>query len=52
MRRRDALGIGGADIIAVSRAAHDNGLGGANDFHDANFLSFHRIVNFRQDGHP
>ena len=36
------------DIIAVSRTAYDDALGGANDFHDANFLTFHRIENFRQ----
>lgn len=38
----------GADILAVSRTAHDDGLGGARNFHDANFLTFHRIEGFRQ----
>jgi hypothetical protein len=35
------------DIIAASRTAYDDGMGGANDFHDANFLTFHRIEKFR-----
>jgi len=35
------------DIIAACRTAYDDGLGGANNYHDANFLTFHRIVNFR-----
>lgn len=37
----------GDDLIAVSRTAHDDGLGGARNFHDTNFLTFHRISNFR-----
>jgi hypothetical protein len=37
----------GDDIIAASRTAYDDGMGGADDFHDANFLTFHRIENFR-----
>ena len=37
----------GEDIIAVSRTAYDDGVGGAHNFHDANFLTFHRIGNFR-----
>jgi len=37
----------GDDIIAVSRTAYDDGMGGAEDFHDANFLTFHRINDFR-----
>jgi hypothetical protein len=36
------------DIIAVSRTAYDDGLGGAHRAHDANYLTFHRIGNFRQ----
>ncbi|MCA1902538.1 MAG: exo-alpha-sialidase [Candidatus Hydrogenedens sp.] len=35
------------DIIAVVRTAYDDFLGGANNFHDANYLTFHRIKNFR-----
>ncbi len=35
------------DIIAVSRTAYDDGHGGANDYHDANFLTFHRMEGFR-----
>ncbi len=35
------------DIIAACRTAYDDGLGGARNNHDANFLTFHRITNFR-----
>ncbi len=35
------------DIIFVSRTAYDDATGGANNFHDANFMTFHRIENFR-----
>jgi sulfatase modifying factor 1 len=38
----------GEDIIAVSRTAYDDGLGGAHRAHDANYLTFHRIRNFRE----
>jgi len=37
----------GDDLIVASRTAHDDGLGGAHRGHDANFLTFHRIKNFR-----
>jgi len=37
----------GDDIIAVSRTAFDDGRGGAHRAHDANYLTFHRIENFR-----
>jgi hypothetical protein len=37
----------GDDIIAVCRTAYDDGMGGANNQHDANFLAFHRIAGFR-----
>jgi predicted neuraminidase len=37
----------GDDLIVASRTAYDDGLGGAHDFHDANFLTFHRVRNFR-----
>ncbi len=37
----------GEDIIAACRTAFDDGLGGAHNNHDANFLTFHRITNFR-----
>jgi len=39
----------GNDLIAVSRTAYDDGLGGANNYHDANFITFHRIKNFRDN---
>ena len=38
----------GDDIIAVSRTAFDDGLGGAHNCHDANYLTFHRIRDFRE----
>ncbi|MFC4871646.1 sialidase family protein [Negadavirga shengliensis] len=38
----------GKDIIFLSRTAHDDGLGGARNNHDANFLTFHRIRKFRK----
>jgi sulfatase modifying factor 1 len=38
----------GQDIIAVSRTAYDDGLGGAHRAHDANYMTFHRIHNFRE----
>lgn len=38
----------GDDIIAANRTAYDDDQGGAHNFHDANFLTFHRIANFRR----
>jgi hypothetical protein len=38
----------GDDLVAVSRTAYDDGLGGAHNFHDANYLTFHRIADFRR----
>ncbi len=40
----------GRHIIFLSRTAYDDEFGGANNFHDANFLTFHRIKNFRKLG--
>jgi hypothetical protein len=37
----------GADIIAAARTAFDDDEGGAPRGHDANYLTFHRIRNFR-----
>jgi hypothetical protein len=37
----------GADIIAACRTAFDDGVGGARNNHDANFLTFHRWHGFR-----
>jgi len=37
----------GDDIVAVSRTAFDDGLGGAHDHHDANYFTFHRVETFR-----
>lgn len=36
------------DIIFLSRTAFDDGEGGAHNYHDANYLTFHRIKNFRK----
>lgn len=38
----------GDDIIAVSRTAYEDGLGGADNQHNANFLTFHRFRAFRE----
>ncbi len=37
----------GDDLIAASRTAYDDSLGGARSAHDANYLTFHRVENFR-----
>lgn len=37
----------GDDIVAVCRMSFDDEAGGAHDMHDANFLTFHRVKNFR-----
>lgn len=38
----------GKDIVAAVRTAFDDEAGGAHNAHDANFLTFHRIRNFRK----
>ncbi len=38
----------GEDIIAAVRTAYDDGLGGAHNAHDANYLTFHRVRAFRR----
>ena len=38
----------GRDIIYLSRTSYDDDFGGANNYHDANYLTFHRIKNFRK----
>ncbi|MEJ7736967.1 MAG: sialidase family protein [Chitinophagaceae bacterium] len=38
----------GKDIIALSRTAYDDAEGGAHNQHDANFITFHRIEDFRK----
>jgi hypothetical protein len=37
------------DIIAVSRTAYEDGMGGADNYHNANFITFHRIKQFRNN---
>jgi len=39
----------GDDIVLVSRTAFDDAAGGAHNFHDANYLTFHRLERFRLD---
>jgi hypothetical protein len=38
----------GDDIVAAIRTAYDDGLGGAHNAHDANYLTFHRVRGFRR----
>jgi len=40
--------IEGEDVVAVVRTAFDDGIDGAPNHHDANYLTFHRIRNFRE----
>jgi hypothetical protein len=40
--------VDGDDVIAASRTAYDDGLGGAHNQHDANYITFHRLRNFRE----
>jgi hypothetical protein len=37
----------GDDLVLVSRTAFDDGEGGAANQHDANYLTFHRVKDFR-----
>ena len=37
----------GKNIIFLSRTAYDDDFGGADNFHNANYLTFHRSKNFR-----
>lgn len=37
----------GKDLIVLARTAFDDGEGGAHSYHDANYLTFHRVRNFR-----
>lgn len=38
----------GKDIIFACRTAYEDGAGGAHNNHDANFLTFHRVKQFRK----
>ena len=38
----------GEDIIFLSRTSFDDEFGGAQNYHDANYITFHRIRNFRK----
>ena len=35
------------DLLFVSRTAFDDGIGGPRNYHDANYITFHRISGFR-----
>lgn len=37
----------GPDIVAVARTGYDDAYGGARKAHDANFMTFHRLADFR-----
>ncbi|CAN5498938.1 hypothetical protein BH10ACI4_BH10ACI4_29020 [soil metagenome] len=41
----------GKDLILASRTAADDDQGFAHTYHDANYLTFHRVVDFRHTGH-
>jgi len=36
------------DLVAISRTAFDDESGGAHNQHDANYITFHRVTNFRK----
>ncbi len=38
----------GEDIVFVSRTAYDDETGGAFNYHDANYITFHRIENYKE----
>ena len=40
----------GDDLVVVSRTAHEDGLGGAHNQHDSNYITFHRVGRFRTLG--
>lgn len=40
--------VDGKDIIALSRTAFDDGKSAAADYHNSNYMTFHRIKNFRK----
>jgi hypothetical protein len=42
----------GDDMVFVSRTAFDDGLSGAQSAHDANYFTFHRILDFRRFSSP
>jgi hypothetical protein len=41
----------GEDLIAAIRTAYDDGAGGAHSAHDANYLIFYRVTDFRKPSH-
>ena len=41
--------IDGNDMVFVSRTAYDDRYGGADSYHNANYITFHRLVDFRKN---
>ena len=39
--------VAGDDLLLACRTATDDGLAGADNFHDSNFITFHRLAGFR-----
>jgi hypothetical protein len=39
----------GDDLISVIRVAHDDEFGGANNYHNSNYITFYRVKDFRQN---
>ena len=44
--------IDGNDILFASRTAYDDGVGGPDNYHNSNFMTFHRIQNFSSASTP
>src|SRR5690606_29508928 len=42
----------GDDILFVSRTSFDDGLGGADSYHNANFMTFHKVENYNTIATP
>lgn len=42
----------GADIVFVSRTAYDDDTGGSFNYHDANYITFHRIDDYKNAETP
>ena len=40
--------VDGEDLLIVSRTAYDDGMGGAMNQHNSNYLTFHRLKQFRK----
>jgi hypothetical protein len=38
----------GEDLVVAARTAFDDGIGGADNQHNSNYLTFHRLERFRR----